>query len=65
MPSGTAPGVRNYGTGGLDAVGREGSMWSASTKGTDGLGLRSVTNDYQPSWTHIRVYGFQLRCLSE
>ncbi|WP_297623866.1 hypothetical protein [uncultured Rikenella sp.] len=40
-------------------------MWSASDYDTNGYGLRAVTDDVQASCEHIRVYGFQLRCLSE
>ncbi|WP_294594802.1 hypothetical protein [uncultured Rikenella sp.] len=58
-------GFRNNTSGALGVVGREGSMWSASDYDTNGYGLRAVTDDVQASCEHIRVYGFQLRCLSE
>ncbi|WP_297829665.1 hypothetical protein [uncultured Rikenella sp.] len=67
MPLGIngAPGFRFDTSGALHNVGSEGSVWSASTNGTNGVYLRFVMNATQPAFTLGHGYGFQLRCLSE
>ncbi|WP_297627291.1 hypothetical protein [uncultured Rikenella sp.] len=46
-------------------VGYEGTVWSVSTNGTNGIYLRFVMEAVQPSHWYYRTYGRQLRCLSE
>ena len=60
-----APGFRYYNSGALISVGGEGSVWSAAANGTASVYLRFVVNAAQPNHLIGRVYGFQLRCLSE
>ena len=60
-----APGFRSNASGALDAVGNEGSVWSAAANGTNGVYLRFVVNAAQPSYSYGRASGYQLRCLSE
>lgn len=59
----SAPGFRNNTTGALNNVGNEGSVWSASASGTNGVYLRFVTNAVQPSNANNRANGFPVRCL--
>ena len=60
-----APGFRRNASGALGDVGNEGSVWSASANGTNGVSLRFVVNAAQPGYSSARAHGFQLRCLSE
>ncbi|WP_300728516.1 hypothetical protein [uncultured Rikenella sp.] len=64
-----APGFRDAGNNGrlgaLSAVGNEGSVWSASANGTNGVFLRFLMNTAQSGYSSSRAFGFQLRCLSE
>ena len=59
-----APGFRNNTSGALNNVGNEGSVWSASANGTNGVYLRFVMNAAQPGNSNNRANGFLLRCLS-
>ncbi|WP_294598361.1 hypothetical protein [uncultured Rikenella sp.] len=49
----------------LLGVGDEGTVWSASANGANGVYLRFVKDAVQPSNPYDRAGGFQLRCLSE
>ncbi|WP_294601131.1 hypothetical protein [uncultured Rikenella sp.] len=60
-----APGFRCYPSGVQFSVGDEGTVWSASANGTNGVYLRFVKDAVQPSNPYDRAGGFQLRCLSE
>ncbi|WP_300730630.1 hypothetical protein [uncultured Rikenella sp.] len=60
-----APGFRYYNSGALISVGGEGSVWSATANEAASVYLRFVVNAAQPNHLIGRVYGFQLRCLSE
>ncbi|WP_294594173.1 hypothetical protein [uncultured Rikenella sp.] len=61
-----APGYRHRDTGALSSVGNDGYSWSsATTEGGDGLDLNFDSEYLGSGDAHHRVYGFQLRCLSE
>ncbi|WP_300729162.1 hypothetical protein [uncultured Rikenella sp.] len=47
------------------STGNEGSVWSASPNGTNGVYLRFVMNAIQPSHLNYRAGAIPLRCLSE
>ena len=70
VPSGAAPGYRDYGRtvyeGVAGNVGGEGTVWSASVpSGTQGMNLNFHVSCLYPSNANYRGYGFLLRCLSE
>ncbi|WP_294598404.1 hypothetical protein [uncultured Rikenella sp.] len=60
-----APGYRHRDTSALDGVGSNGYSWSSTVCGTDGMHVGFGMTWLNPSSAHNRVYGFQLRCLSE
>ncbi len=60
-----APGNRTHSLGALYNVGHHGFGWSATTEGGDGLDLNFDSEYLGGGDAHHRVYGFQLRCLSE
>ncbi|WP_297829298.1 hypothetical protein [uncultured Rikenella sp.] len=62
-----APGYRHRDTGALLGVSKYGYSWSSavSTTSTSGLSLSFNVAWLNTSYTDLRVYGFQLRCLSE
>ncbi|WP_300400998.1 hypothetical protein [uncultured Rikenella sp.] len=65
MPIGPAPGYRSSGSGVLGGNGLEGSLWSISASGANGIFLAFYTQSLYPSGTYYRGHGLQLRCLSE
>ncbi|WP_304708871.1 hypothetical protein [uncultured Rikenella sp.] len=66
MPSGNAPGYRNYSTGAPSSIGI-GYSWSA-TPVNQTIHVRCLdftTQNLTPENAHNRAHGIQLRCLSE
>ncbi|WP_297830089.1 hypothetical protein [uncultured Rikenella sp.] len=49
----------------LGGNGLEGSLWSISASGANGIFLAFYTQSLYPSGTYYRGHGLQLRCLSE
>ncbi|WP_300728975.1 hypothetical protein [uncultured Rikenella sp.] len=60
-----APGYRHPYSGTLYDIGNHGYSWSSTVSGIAGVFLIFSTQDFGPSNTNCRAYGFQLRCLSE
>ncbi|WP_297832359.1 hypothetical protein [uncultured Rikenella sp.] len=65
MPRVPAPGCRYRGTGALNGVGNYGYSWASTVIGTNGMYLHFHVTYLNLSDAYCRVYGFQLRCLSE
>ncbi|WP_294599465.1 hypothetical protein [uncultured Rikenella sp.] len=59
-----APGFRERANGGLSSVGNNGFSWAATASSVYGTYLGFSVTDLN-SYANGRVYGFQLRCLSE
>ncbi len=64
-PRRPAPGYHERNDGALAYVGHHGASWSSSTTGYWGFYLWFHLGLLNPSGANARVYGFQLRCLSE
>ncbi len=60
-----APGYRHHVDGALYGIGSGGYSWASAVNGSDGLHLGFYMTWLIPSGAYYRVYGFQLRCLSE
>ncbi len=60
-----APGFRERANGALSIVGNRGYSWSSTVSSTGGMYLDFNVAWLDPSYANGRVYGFQLRCLSE
>ncbi|WP_294594084.1 hypothetical protein [uncultured Rikenella sp.] len=60
-----APGYRGGNEGLLWGGGGLGYGWASGTSGIDGGHLLFYMQGLDPSSSYNRVYGFQLRCLSE
>ncbi len=61
----SAPGYREIADGALSDVGNGGYGWSSTVCSTNGMNWHFGVTWFNPSATHFRGYGFQLRCLSE
>ena len=61
----TAPGYRSSGSGVLGGNGLEGSLWSISARGANGIFLAFYMQNLNSKGTYYRAHGLQLRCLSE
>ncbi|WP_300851239.1 hypothetical protein [uncultured Rikenella sp.] len=64
-PCPPAPGFRERAQGSLSSVGYLGYSWSSSISDLNGQNLNFGITWLDPSRADYRVYGFQLRCLSE
>ena len=60
-----APGFRINTSGALWHVGNNGYSWSSAVSSTNGMHLAFYAQSLNPGNVLGRVYGFQLRCLSE
>ena len=65
VPSGTAPGYRDTGSGRLGNVGGYGFNYSSAFSGTGSVFLHFSTQYFNPFSVGYRGHGFPLRCLSE
>ncbi|WP_300829214.1 hypothetical protein [uncultured Rikenella sp.] len=65
MERAVAPGYRGGNEGFLWGGGSLGYCWASGTSGIEGGHLLFHTQNLDPSSSYNRVYGFQLRCLSE
>ena len=67
--SGTAPGYRDFGRTGYEGVvwgiGNSGYSWTSAANGIRGMFLSFDATGLNPSDSHYRANGLQLRCLSE
>ena len=59
-----APGFRDRANGALSSISL-GYSWASAIRGTSGMNLHFSMTSLNPSNAYSRVYGFQLRCLSE
>jgi len=69
VPSGTAPGFREYGRTSYEGIARNvghgGYSWSSTASDTYGVFLDFHVTWLYPSYMNYRAYGFPLRYLSE
>ena len=65
MQRAPAPGFRDYGSGTLYYVGRNGYSWSSTVTDSHGYFLDFNYDWIYPNYSTHRAYGLQLRCLQE